>query len=675
MSAKLSTTIEEIKDVVYDREGIPPKGQRLVFAGKPLQNHHSLLDYNIQNESTLHLILTLPGGSGGVPIEVIKEYAPVLRFHPSELFFPCSIEYLLQGATLHYQNFTAPAKIDGQQCSDRPSIVNFKSQLFMVYKDLKTSQLFLARSSDGSSWSTSSSVLSPPSPKPTFQCLAAFQDQLFIIFSEAKTSRLWITHSPDGQTFPAPQLIPNQRGLAPVAISFSGSLFLIYRDPKTTQLWMTSSSDGQNWTNPTQIQGQHAYKPAIAVFDDKLNLVYTNPRSLQLSLSQYTASSGWTAPSRIQDRGSSGSAPALATIDGWLCLVYPLWRGGYQLWATRSRDGVTWQDPISIPNQKSRSGASLAVISGILVIVYGDGLCPCKASQLWSTHALGGDFSIHPPLDNLTQSILREHPAEHYYVKVNQSQHAGQPLPAAPIYYAVQEYDDAIDVTYIVLYAYQGGQTARALRAGTEFNCIIPDLGTHQGDLERITVTLSKNANSSGADTYTIARVTYEGHGKATVFPPGQVQWEGSTHPIVHLTLNSHSMTNEDPATSDHHYDFNLPGFVAIGDWVGTGQWWRPHSDGSDFKLLGLDSASQPIGDQVWAAFGGYLGESHTNTLVEGKYFDQKKLSVFDWIFVKLIYVVGTLIKKIPADKLVGDGPVGPARRPWVTPVQGKLLS
>jgi len=311
--------------------------------------------------------------------------------------------------------------------------------------------------------------------------------------------------------------------------------------------------------------------------------------------------------------------------------------------------------------------------------VYGDGKCPSKASQLWSTRALGGDFSVHPPLENPTQSTLRERSAEHYYVKVNPSQRTGQPLPTAPVYYAVQEYDDAINITYILVYAYQGGQTARALRAGTEFNCIIPNLGTHQGDLERLTVTLSKsrneNASSNEADTYAVARLTYEGHGKATDFPPDQVQWEDSTHAIVHLTLNSHAMTNRDPASSDHHYDFNLPALVAIGDWIGTGPWWRPHIDNSDFKLLGLDSSSQPVGDQVWAAFGGYLGESHSNTLVEGMYFGGKKLSVFDWIFVKVIYAGGMLIKKIPMDKLVGNGAGGPARRSWVYPAHGKLLS
>ncbi len=500
--------------------------------------------------------------------DVVK-YSPTFLFHPDEKYFPCAIEHICAGGTtLNKQTFRSPQQIDGQ-FTGTPALAYYRNRLVMVYTGHHSSQLYATTSKGGLNWKSPVQI---PNQGTSVPALAVYNPQLFMVYSGATNSQLYWSSSTDGLSWTVPAVIPNQFTQVPAIVAYQNSLFLIYSDTGL-QLWQsqgTQKSDGtMSWTSAVQINGQFTGVPALSIFKSKILMVYSAQEQSQLYTSQYNGTV-WTQPEQIKNQGTS--IPALTVVGDWAIIVYS-GATGTQFYASHSADGTTWSDPITIDNQ-SGSVPAAANMRGDLWVTYTDS---GGSGQLYVTSAVNGDIVPHAPIEHPLQTDLKNCGLDSgWWLEIAESQWTGMSISnGPPLYYAVQTNPDRAKITYVVLYAFQGGQTIRAMADGHKsFDCKVWNTGTHAGDLERVSVYLMNN----GDGTYTYEGTQFEAHGdsypsKDTFNTRSELQLDtfdstpGAIHPVVLVGLNGHGCWNpkNHDMTSDNRIVLESNIFAEIG--------------------------------------------------------------------------------------------------------------
>jgi len=291
---------------------------------------------------------------------------------------------------------------------------------------------------------------------------------------------------------------------------------------------------------------------------------------------------------------------------------------------------------------------------------------PCSIDWLLQRSVLkdhnNATFSIQSP----TQADLASHSLDNYYLDINDDAYAGwapnfQGGPVqAPMYVTAQEWDDCIEITYCMLYAFQGGETCRGWLPEASFNCIVYDFGKHQGDLEWVSVLVTKDYSQ-------VIAVGFAAHGDVTFYPPGQYLTEGE-HPLVRVALNGHPCRNGyGKNDNDWISTYEIPFVFGTVDIITkAGSTWCPHELDAGIVLMGLDDSGKPIEDnqQVWAQFQGRLGRLLHNSFYRASNVDgYTELNAVQLQCVVNVVTLGTIFRLLPADE---PGPDGPGARDFV---------
>lgn len=492
---------------------------------------------------------------------------------------------------------------------------------------------------------------------------------------------------------------------APSVIAYKDNLHLFYRDIDGNGILHRFSNDGENWSAQeyTNINGDGV--PHALIANNRLFVTTVDARGKGIMV----VSTDKAEPRRADFKGEytkfntgNGMSPTIAWFKNAYHIMFRDTDGNGIMHIT-SADAVNWKQApqFHVGNTKTSDGPCLVADQKQLHLFFrdheGNGIMHCSTTDatnwteveytgingngspqaviandtIFVTTADGGNndgimlYSAWAGIPTPAQKDLEKYSSDSYYLEIMPAAFKGQikgKTVAAPMYYTVRSVNGQFVITYIFLYAYQGGLPVRALNPLGHFTCIISNYGIHQGDLEWIEVTLDSECRN-------IVSVGYAQHGNLKHYQPGEYEQTSDGHPIVRAAKNGHASYN---ALKLNDPDWIITGDAAVAEIIDLvskhGTEWIPYESGGQLIPIGIDKKGALINEkEAWSKFSGRIGNNRINNFSSATYVDGRNLSGGDWAFVKGFATLAEFLNKISPDQREGFGPIGPRARDFIT--------
>jgi hypothetical protein len=179
-----------------------------------------------------------------------------------------------------------PFKIP-HQYSTGPILVadsqQFDGNIDLVYQDDSSRETWYTNGLDGS-WSPATKIMYGQQ-MGDYAAMVKLDSELIIVYKDNRSSRMWVTkYSPARDRSSTPAVIVDQFTKGPICLAvFNKKLYLVYKDNLDGDIWLTTSADAETWTKAERIESQQiGYAAALAEVKGSLWLTYKDNRSTQL---------------------------------------------------------------------------------------------------------------------------------------------------------------------------------------------------------------------------------------------------------------------------------------------------------------------------------------------------------------------------------------------------------